>query len=234
MLGVALLAGCSTAKPDVSVDRHTSTVSSSERTSGNPTTVVTTTRPAAQSGSTVSVRLETPAAPPSVERQAYSQTVEADSQVAAAPQQTAKPELASADREFALEAARAGQKEVQLGNVAAKQASVPAVRDFAQQMVSDHGAAHEELKTVASTLGVQLPAADPAPASGLSGLTGAQFDQAYVSEMVSAHEQAVALFERQANGGTNQALKDFAAAKLPTLRHHLEMAQALQSAPATE
>jgi putative membrane protein len=45
---------------------------------------------------------------------------------------------------------------------------------------------------------------------------------------VSAHKDAVDLFERYAKGGDNAALKAWADKTLPALRHHLEMAQNLE------
>src|SRR5690242_20485889 len=47
------------------------------------------------------------------------------------------------------------------------------------------------------------------------------------SMQVSAHKDAVSLFERYSKSGDNPKLKDWAGKTLPTLRHHLEMAQAL-------
>jgi putative membrane protein len=44
---------------------------------------------------------------------------------------------------------------------------------------------------------------------------------------VSAHKDAVSLFERYAKGGDNAKLKDWAGKTLPHLQHHLEMAQSL-------
>jgi putative membrane protein len=44
---------------------------------------------------------------------------------------------------------------------------------------------------------------------------------------VSAHKDAVSLFERYAKGGEDPKLKDWAGKTLPTLQHHLEMAQNL-------
>ena len=52
---------------------------------------------------------------------------------------------------------------------------------------------------------------------------GAEYD----SMQVSAHKDAVSLFERYANGGEDPKLKDWAGKTLPALKHHLEMAQAL-------
>ena len=49
----------------------------------------------------------------------------------------------------------------------------------------------------------------------------------YDPMQVSAHKDAVSLFERYAKGGDNAKLKDWAGTTLPHLQHHLEMAQAL-------
>ena len=44
---------------------------------------------------------------------------------------------------------------------------------------------------------------------------------------VDAHKSAVSLFQRYAKGGDNTKLKDWAQKTLPTLQHHLEMADML-------
>jgi len=44
---------------------------------------------------------------------------------------------------------------------------------------------------------------------------------------VSDHEEAVALFQKEASSGTDPDLKAFAQKTLPTLQEHLKMAQAL-------
>jgi putative membrane protein len=44
---------------------------------------------------------------------------------------------------------------------------------------------------------------------------------------LSAHKDAVSLFERYAKGGDDPDLKSWAGKTLPTLKHHLEMAQSL-------
>jgi putative membrane protein len=42
-----------------------------------------------------------------------------------------------------------------------------------------------------------------------------------------AHEDAVSLFERYSKGSDNPDLKSWAGKTLPALKHHLEMAKAL-------
>jgi putative membrane protein len=49
----------------------------------------------------------------------------------------------------------------------------------------------------------------------------------YDPMQVSAHKDAVSLFERYSKGGDNDKLKDWAGKTLPALQHHLEMAQEL-------
>ena len=50
----------------------------------------------------------------------------------------------------------------------------------------------------------------------------------YDPMQVSAHKDAVSLFERYAKSGDNSKLRDWAGKTLPTLQHHLQMAQALK------
>jgi predicted outer membrane protein len=44
---------------------------------------------------------------------------------------------------------------------------------------------------------------------------------------IQAHHEAVALFASYAQGGSNPAMRDFAQQALPSLQHHLGMAQRL-------
>jgi putative membrane protein len=59
--------------------------------------------------------------------------------------------------------------------------------------------------------------------------SGAAFDRGFIAAQVTAHQNAIALFEKEASGGSDPDLKAFAAKQLPTLRAHLKQAQDLQS-----
>jgi putative membrane protein len=61
----------------------------------------------------------------------------------------------------------------------------------------------------------------------LKSFKGTDFSSRYDSDQLSGHKDAVSLFERYAKAGDNPKLKDWADKTLPTLRHHLEMAQDL-------
>jgi putative membrane protein len=61
----------------------------------------------------------------------------------------------------------------------------------------------------------------------LKNASGAEFSEIFDEQQISAHKDAVSLFERYAKGGDNAALKDWAGQTLPKLQHHLEMAKQL-------
>ena len=61
----------------------------------------------------------------------------------------------------------------------------------------------------------------------LQKLTGDQFDQVYLSDMVSDHAQAVSEFETASQSLSDPDLKKFATKTLPTLQKHSKMAQEL-------
>lgn len=139
--------------------------------------------------------------------------------------------VARTDATFVREAAAGGQAEVTLGEMASQKGASPRVKQFGQQMVTDHTASNRELMQIASGKGV-TPAAEPTPqqkrdATMLGNLSGEEFDRAYARQMVADHRKTITLFERQAKSGRDAELKAFAGAKLPALREHLQMARAL-------
>ena len=135
----------------------------------------------------------------------------------------------AADNDFVMKAAQGGMAEVELGNLAVKQASSSKVKQFGQRMVDDHSKANDELKQVASTKGVTLPttigAKHQATVNRLSKMSGAEFDKAYMQDMVKDHQEDVAEFKRESTSGDDPDVKAFAAKTLPTLQEHLKMAQ---------
>jgi putative membrane protein len=146
----------------------------------------------------------------------------------------AMAELSTADKTFATKAAAGGQAEVTLGGLAAEKAGSPQVRQFGQQMVTDHSQANEELQGIAKRQNLTLPAtpdaASMATEKRLQSSSGAKFDSAYAQDMVQDHQQDVAEFEKEASSGQDPALKAFAQKYLPVLQHHLQMAEQINSA----
>lgn len=141
----------------------------------------------------------------------------------------AKSGAPSPDAPFVKTAAMDGMAEVDLGEMAAKNAASNDVKEFAQRMVADHSKANDELKTIASQKNVPLPTAldakHKATQEKFSKLKGAAFDRAYMMHMITGHKEAVALFQREAKTGKDSDLKAFAEKILPTIQEHLKLAQ---------
>jgi putative membrane protein len=134
--------------------------------------------------------------------------------------------------DFVKEVAISDMFEIESSKLA-EQKGDAAEKTFASQMVTDHTKTSTELKglvssgKVKSELPVALDSSHQSKLDKLKDQSGEDFSSDFDSLQVSAHKDAVSLFERYAKGGDNPALKDWAGKTLPTLQHHLEMAQEL-------
>jgi putative membrane protein len=137
------------------------------------------------------------------------------------------------DSEFVTKAAQGGMEEVELGQLASSNAASADVKQFGQRMVTDHGKANEELKSIAQKSGDSVPSGlskkQESDKARLSKLNGAEFDKAYMKMMVSDHKEDVAEFEKEAKSGKDSDVKAFASKTLPTLKEHLQMAEQVES-----
>jgi|SRR5579875_3759612 len=141
--------------------------------------------------------------------------------------------MKSADAKFAMKAAQGGMAEVQMGQLAAQKASSPDVKAFGQQMVDDHTKANDQLKSVAQqenmTLPTTLDAKDQALYTKLQGMSGADFDKAYVKAMVKDHQEDIKEFQKESDKGKDPQIKNFASQTLPVLQQHLSKIQSIAS-----
>jgi putative membrane protein len=132
--------------------------------------------------------------------------------------------------DFVKEAAMSDMLEIESSKIAQQKGNADE-KKFAGQMITDHTKTSSDLKSIVSSgeVKAEIPAAlDSSSQSKLDKLRNAKpedFAGQYDPMQVSAHKDAVSLFERYATGGDNAKLKDWAGKTLPTLQHHLEMAQ---------
>ena len=149
---------------------------------------------------------------------------------------TAKAGGAS-DTMFVKNAAKGGLAEVELGQLAADHASSDEVKKFGQRMVTDHGKANDELKSLAQKKSITLPteidAKDKAFHDRLAKLTGAAFDRAYMQHMLADHRKDVNEFKHESTAGKDPDVKEWASKTLPTLEEHLKLAQDANKAVGT-
>jgi putative membrane protein len=135
------------------------------------------------------------------------------------------------DTQFAVEAADGAMMEIQLGNLALKNAMSSEVKNFAQTMISDHGKANDELVTLAASKGISLPTElsdeNQKKVNELSSKTGAEFDKAYCDFMIKDHKDDIDKFKKQAEKGNDADIKAWAAEKIPALEQHLALAESM-------
>jgi len=136
-----------------------------------------------------------------------------------------------ADRDFVRTVGEMNLAEIDAGRLAIGKSTSEDVKKFARHMIDDHVDANNQLKEVADLKGVSLPAAadeDHRKDLGrLSELKDAAFDRSYAAAMVADHKKAISLFEEHPNKGKDANVRAYAEKMLPTLRKHLEMAEAL-------
>jgi putative membrane protein len=137
------------------------------------------------------------------------------------------------DGDFVNEAAMGSMMEVELGNVAISNASSQRVKDFGQQMVTDHTKAGQELKNLVAGQNMAVPTAldddKQKKINDMKQKTGNDFDKDYMDMMVNDHKKDVDKFRKESTDGNDSTIKVWAGNTLPTLEHHLQMAESIQS-----
>jgi putative membrane protein len=137
--------------------------------------------------------------------------------------------VALLDRAFMERAARSGNAEIEIGDLAARKATLEEVRNLGLRIVEDHTRLADELRQLASLKGVTLPrgvaAAQAAEIARLRGLSGPPFDLECARFMVKEHERNVRAFRREARSGRDADVVRFASHALPVLEDHLARAR---------
>jgi putative membrane protein len=138
------------------------------------------------------------------------------------------------DEAFVRVAAHGGLAEIKLGKLAMDQGSNEAVKAFGTSMVAEHTKAGDELKEAAKEENIGLPtdlsAKDQATFDRFCKLSGADFDQAYAQDMVKDHQQDLRDFQREANHGNDDVIREFASKTVPMIQQHLDQAKGMLKA----
>jgi putative membrane protein len=120
-------------------------------------------------------------------------------------------DVRGADRDFVRDAAITGMAEIDLGRMALDRSRDADVKKFAQMMIDDHTKAASNLKSVAATHRIDVPAQvdddhrDKAEALGQK--SGPEFDQDYADAMVDGHQAFVDKLESRIDKDTLAAWK---------------------------
>ena len=133
---------------------------------------------------------------------------------------------------FLTEAIEGNLAEVQMGQLAQKQATTLAVRSYGQMLEQEHTVANQKARAAANATQVTPPtqpnSKQKADYDRLSQLLGAAFDEQFADHMVMDHKEDIQKYEKAAS--MNNAAGTYAKEALPTLRKHLQNAESLKAA----
>ena len=158
---------------------------------------------------------------------------------AAAPTTPAQTTPSVSDAEILHIAKTANDADIEGGNMAKTKGQHADVKAFANLMIADHTAANQAGMQAAQAAGVQ-PADHPtsqqmmadhqAAAQRLQGLSGAEFDKAYIAHEVDMHQKVLsALDQTLIPNAQNAELRNVLAQVRATVEGHLTRARDIQS-----
>jgi putative membrane protein len=130
-------------------------------------------------------------------------------------------------------AAASDMFEIQSSQMALTRARNPAVRQYAQMLVTHHTQTTQQLMAAAQASGMSPPPAMQIPLvqrmlGELQRASATDFDRVYLSQQVPAHEMALALHSNYARSGDTPALRSVAAAAVPIVQQHLDEARRMR------
>ena len=129
--------------------------------------------------------------------------------------------VSAKDKAFMKKAAKGGTLEVAMGKLAEQNAQSEDVKSFGKRMVTDHGKANDELKSIAEQKGVKLSTKEHSEKWSS--------DKAYMEAMVKDHEKDLAEFQEEAKNGIDPEVKKFAEDTAKVIQEHLDLAKETQS-----
>ena len=126
--------------------------------------------------------------------------------------------------------------EIQLGQLAQRQAQDQQVKRFAQMLIEDHTKANQQLKQIAQSAQVQVQEKlDPVHQAKLQKkqqLPKSEFTRKFLNDQVAGHTAGILELTYQANKSQNQQVKQFAVQQLPKMEQHLTQVTELARAHA--
>jgi len=141
--------------------------------------------------------------------------------------------LTRKDYKFLRDAYLGNLLEVRLGELAKQKTTKPTVQQFAEQMVKDHSKAIDEMKKIATQKGATLPDrlshSEESEYERLQKHSAIDFEKSYAEHMVKDHQNVFKEFQDAAKTAEDPDVKRFAQDSLPTLEHHQQMAQQMES-----
>lgn len=145
------------------------------------------------------------------------------------------PKLNETDELFVEKAARAHMVEIKTSEIAVTKATDSLVKNYAQQMITEHTQAKDELEDIADDFrGVEWPndldEGHEAIRDQLDSVaSGYSFDTLYMGTQQRLHVAAKTTFQTATTTTTETRLKSYATKYLPHIEEHLAKADSLSA-----
>jgi putative membrane protein len=140
---------------------------------------------------------------------------------------------AGSDKQFLATAAQSDVNEIKLSQLAVTKASDPRVKAFASKMVADHNRLEASMKGYATSWKLAPPAGLDADHQAvydkLSGLSGTDFDKAYMTAMSEDHHKALDAFTQEVDSSNNPGFKASVVKGKAVVAAHTSMADSLKA-----
>lgn len=139
---------------------------------------------------------------------------------------------------YVSNAAMGDMYEIEAAKIATEKSKTKGVLDLAKMIQTDHTAASNQMKPLASAAGQTPPAELDERRKGLldnlRAASAADFDKVFLDQQEAAHSEALTLHQGYADNGEDAGLKGHAAKVAPKIQAHLDMVKKLKGeAPAT-
>jgi putative membrane protein len=131
---------------------------------------------------------------------------------------------------------QSNQKQVQAGEIAQKNGTSKAVRDYGAMLVRDHSAADKKVAEVATRENIDLLAATPAPGPNDMGTmaSGPDFDRKFAQEMLDDHRKDLSAVTDARARTNDPQLRKLLGDMIPTLEKHEAAAEKIIDSEATK
>jgi putative membrane protein len=144
-------------------------------------------------------------------------------------------EASQADKMFVSRTLQSDMAQVQFGQLTLQKTKNEQVKQLAQKMIVDHSELGDKLKVFAKQLGVEIPTQlskkDKATMAKLQELSGSEYDQAYIKEMVKDHKKYLSEIQMEGSTGQDEAVKNASSQISQVIAQHLQMIQQIANDP---
>ena len=140
--------------------------------------------------------------------------------------------VTEADINFMNEATEINLEEIRLSEVALQRSINAEIRELGKKLTTQHYQSLLDLTALAAKKNIIIPTKlgvkENVDYEKLNHLAGDALNREYITMMVRKHQEAIALFEKEAKGAYDPDIKQWAAATLPEMHTHLDYAIACQ------